>query len=197
MHHKPPTKRQKKRVAKYLSFGEDVILVNSISTRYFLITLFTYLFIPLLLIYGSLFMFFGVFDIPGYSWIKYFGIFPLIFFVWKFPKLGTVLRKKQSHIYVITNRRILIISGLFSRKIVTAPLDRITHLTVDQSFIQRFLYNTGHLLIITAGFDQREIVVEHIASPVKFKILIEELTAGLEKKTPEPTEFKLRALTLN
>ena len=56
----------------------------------------------------------------------------------------------------------------------------ITHVTIEQSFLQRFLFNTGHLVIITAGFDQREIVIEHIANPVGFKVMIEELTQKLE-----------------
>ena len=87
---------------------------------------------------------------------------------------------RQSYTYALTNRRFLIIRGIFSRKIVTAPLTAITHVTIEQSFAQRFIFNTGHLVIITAGFDQREIVIEHVANPVGFKVMIEELTQKLE-----------------
>ena len=64
--------------------------------------------------------------------------------------------------------------------------------------MQRFIFNSGHLVIITAGFDQREIVIENIGDPVKFKILIEELTEKLEEGPEEETEvetFQLRALS--
>ncbi|KKR78191.1 MAG: hypothetical protein UU23_C0002G0018 [Candidatus Curtissbacteria bacterium GW2011_GWA1_40_9] len=107
---------------------------------------------------------------------------------------------KQSFTYALTNRRFVIVRGIFSRKIVTAPLTAITHVTVEQSFFQRFVFNTGHLVIITAGFDQREIVIENIGNPLEFKILIEELTEKIEDTwateddKDEGKEFKLRSL---
>lgn len=107
---------------------------------------------------------------------------------------------RQSFTYALTNRRFLIVRGIFSRKIVTAPLTAITHVTVEQSFFQRFLFNTGHLVIITAGFDQREIVIENIGNPLEFKIMIEELTERIEdswsqdESDSEEKKFKLRSL---
>lgn len=77
----------------------------------------------------------------------------------------------------------MIIRGIFSRKIVTAPLKAVTHVTVEQSVLQRFLFNTGHLVIITAGFDQREIVIENIGNPLRFKVLMEDLTHRLDDST--------------
>jgi len=78
---------------------------------------------------------------------------------------------------------------------VTAPLAAITHVTVEQSFIQRYIFNTGHLVIITAGFDQREIVIENIGDPVQFKILIEELTDKLDAKEEGEETKEIRSLT--
>lgn len=115
-----------------------------------------------------------------YFWIHFLALLPIAFLVVGIPKLAALIRMRQSYTYAVTNRRFLIIRGIFSRKIVTAPLTAITHVTIEQSPVQRFLFNTGHLIIITAGFDQREIVIEHIGSPVQFKILIEELTERLE-----------------
>ncbi|MDO8487186.1 MAG: PH domain-containing protein [Candidatus Curtissbacteria bacterium] len=165
MNIKPPSASQRKRLAKLLGSGEEVIYVTSIGTRYF--------------------------------WIKVLTTLPLAFLIIGLPKLGNIIRMRQSYTYAITNRRFLIIRGILTRKIVTAPLGAITHITVEQSFIQRLFYNTGHLVIITAGFDQREIVIEHIADPVRFKILIEDLTAKLDnQKDEEEPQTKLRALSL-
>lgn len=197
---KPPTTRQRKKIGKYLSSGEEVIFVTPIGNRYFLINTIVLFAIPLLLTYTALFMFLGAFDIEAYPWIKYLGIISLIILILNLKKSSALFRKRQSFTYALTNKRFLIISGIFTRKIVTAPLDRITHITVEQSFPQRYLYNTGHLVIITAGFDQREIVIEHIANPVRFKVLIEELTTKLDKNyTTEDDEErhpKLRAISL-
>jgi uncharacterized membrane protein YdbT with pleckstrin-like domain len=115
-----------------------------------------------------------------YFWTQFFSLLPLAFLIVGIPKLASLVRMKQSYTYALTNRRFLIIRGIFSRKIVTAPLTAITHVTIEQSFFQRFFYNTGHLVIITAGFDQREIVIENIGNPVQFKILIEDLTRKIE-----------------
>lgn len=133
---------------------------------------------------------------PRYFWLNFLLLLPFSFVLIGLPKLSQLVRMKQSYTYALTNRRFLIVRGIFSRKIVTAPLTAITHVTVEQSFIQRFLFNTGHLVIITAGFDQREIVIEHIANPVGFKILIEELTQKLTDAAShvKSDKFNLRSL---
>ncbi len=74
----------------------------------------------------------------------------------------------------------LIIKGVFAIKVVTTLLDRITHVTVEQSFSERFFYYSGQIVVITAGFDRREIVIENISNPVRFKVLLEELTQKFE-----------------
>lgn len=126
-----------------------------------------------------------------YFWINFIFLLPFAFILVGIPKLGQLLRMRQSFTYALTNKRFLIIRGIFSRKIVTAPLAAITHVTVEQSFAQRYLFNTGHLVVITAGFDQREIVIENIGDPVQFKIMIEELT---DKLDDEEEDNPLRAL---
>jgi len=162
MSYKAPSKGQKKKLASFLSKGEEVVLVTSIGRRYF--------------------------------WINFFTLLPFAFLLIGLPKLSHLIRTRQSYTYALTTRRFLIIRGLFSRKIVTAPLTAITHVTIEQSFIQRFLFNTGHLVIITAGFDQREIVIENIGNPVGFKIMIEELTEKIEESWEGDKESKEQPL---
>ena len=128
-----------------------------------------------------------------YFWVNFFFLLPFAFLLIGLPKFSKLVRMRQSYTYALTNKRFLIIRGIFSRKIVTAPLAAITHVTIEQSIAQRYLFNSGHLVIITAGFDQREIVIENIGDPVKFKILIEELTDKLESD-PEDDDSQIRAL---
>ncbi len=194
------TKHDEKRLRKYLSQGEKIVFVTGIGKRYFWLNLVFLLFIPLILTYLAIFMFFDMIVIGTYQWLKYFGIVPLGLLIYTTPKYSHLIRMKQSYTYALTNRRFVIIRGIFARKIVTAPLTAITHVTVEQSFFQRFLFNTGHLVIITAGFDQREIVIENIGDPLRFKILIEELTEKIEETWQatggdESKDFKLRSLS--
>lgn len=126
-----------------------------------------------------------------YFWINFALTLPLAFLLVGIPRLSKLLRMRQSFTYALTNKRFLIIRGIFSRKIVTAPLAAITHVTVEQSFAQRFIFNSGHLVVITAGFDQREIVIENIGDPVQFKIMIEELTDKLDNDDDnEPADLR-------
>ncbi|OGD87004.1 hypothetical protein A2164_04250 [Candidatus Curtissbacteria bacterium RBG_13_35_7] len=197
MKYKPPTKHQKKRFAKYLSQGEQLIFATGIGKRYFWIYLFFLLIMPLILTYVGIFMFAGIIEILAFPWLKFIFIPALLLLIYNTPKYSHLLRMRQSLNYLLTNRRFLIVSGIFTRKIVTAPLTRITHVTVEQSFFQRFLFDSGNILIITAGFDQREIVIDQIGCPIQFKILVEELTDKIEEsseKDDEPNVFKLRAL---
>lgn len=128
-----------------------------------------------------------------YFWLNFLALLPFAFLLVGIPKLSHLLRMRQSYTYALTSRRFLIIRGIFSRKIVSAPLMAIMHVTVEQSFLQRFLLNTGHLVIITAGYDQREIVIEHIGNPIQFKVLIEELTQRLEGPGEEGSDRKENA----
>ena len=190
MAYKIPSEKQKKKIYKFLTKDEKVVLVTTISKRYFWIKISIYLVIPLALTYASFFMFLGLFDIPNYPWIKFLGIFPLVYLLVSLKKTSRLIRQRQSYVYALTNRRFLIITGIFSRKIITAPLQRITHVTVEQSFIQRFLFGNGNLVIITAGYDQREIVIENIGNPVEFKIMIEELTDKIYDDDEEAEEIR-------
>jgi len=196
--HKFPTKSQKKKLAKLLGKDEEVVFVTSIGDRYFWILLFLLLIFPFLIVLISVFLFFDMFKVPGLPWFKYLWIPGLIIVFYNIPKWGHLIRIKQSYIYALTNRRFLIVRGLFSRKIVTAPLDRITHITVEQTFFKRYIFSCGDMIIITAGFDQREIVIENIGKPVEFKILLEELTQRLEETgegDSDSKEIKLRSLS--
>ncbi|MCR4324672.1 MAG: PH domain-containing protein [Candidatus Curtissbacteria bacterium] len=190
MANKSPSEKQKKRLAKFLTSDEKPELVSSIGKRYFWIKVILIFIIPLIWFYASFLMLLGFFDIQGYSYLKYFGIFPLFVLIAKLKSSSQLIRQKQSYIYALTNKRLLIITGIFSRKILSAPLERITHVTVEQSVAQRYLYNNGNLVVITAGYDQREIVIENIGDPVKFKIMIEELSDRDDTKEEDDTPIR-------
>ncbi len=115
---------------------------------------------------------------------------PLAFLLVGLPKLLRVLRKNHEISYAITDRRFIIIEGLFSKKITSAPINRITHVTVEQSFLERFIYNSGDLDIVTAGYDKHAIIMEKVANPIKLKVLYEELSqhTPVEKKKVKKSE---------
>ena len=73
----------------------------------------------------------------------------------------------SNHKYVITNRRVMEATGVFSKKVLDSSLDMVNDIELSQSFLGR-LFNYGDLTILTAselGVDR----FDQIADPIKFK----------------------------
>jgi hypothetical protein len=69
--------------------------------------------------------------------------------------------------YIVTNRRVIQISGVFSKNVVDSSLEKVNDVKMSQSFFGR-LFDYGDIEILTAS----EIGVnlfKRIAEPVKFK----------------------------
>jgi len=156
---KPISDHLKKKYAKFLIPGEEIVLVTGVGKRYFLLK--------------SLF------------------ILPFAFLLIGIPALTKVLRERQSLRYILTNHRFLVKKGIFTLKITSAPYDKVTHIMVEEPFIKRVIFNAGNLILITAGFDQREILIENVGNPIKFKNLMEHLILEDRRSFENSVEKKL------
>lgn len=92
--------------------------------------------------------------------------------------------------YLLTTRRVLIKKGLFSVKLMAALFDKITHLEVDQSLVDRLLMHHGTIIINTAGMNKGEIMLKYADYPLELKNLLERLI------NREREQFGLRGATL-
>lgn len=128
---------------KLLAPTETVEYVFSLSNRYINIYLFFWLVVGIAMswIYGL-----GV------------GIFLIALFYY-----GYYLRAANA--YAFTNRRILIHRGWLSTNMVTIDFSKITEVEVEQGFLEKLLYNSGKLLIDTAGTAPDKIVLFMISDP--------------------------------
>ena len=73
----------------------------------------------------------------------------------------------QNHQYIVTNRRVIQISGIFNKNVVDSSLEKVTDIKMTQSFFGR-LFDYGDVEILTAS----EIGVnlfKRIGNPIKFK----------------------------
>ncbi len=76
----------------------------------------------------------------------------------------TVWRSRK---YVVTNWRVIQISGVFNKEVTDSSLDKINDIKLEQSFLGRLL-DYGDLEILTAselGVDQ----FTHISQPIRLK----------------------------
>ena len=81
----------------------------------------------------------------------------------------------QANRYLLTTRRVIVKRGFFTVKLASALYDKITHIEVDQSFVDRMFLHHGTILVHTAGSNSDEIVLQYVESPIEFKNILERL----------------------
>lgn len=96
--------------------------------------------------------------------------------------------------YIVTNRRVMQTSGVFSKKVIDSSLEKVNDIELTQSFLGR-LFDYGDIQVLTAselGIDY----FERIADPIKFKTTmlnakedldIEESDLRMEQEDDIPT----------
>ena len=68
--------------------------------------------------------------------------------------------------FVVTSQRIMLTSGLLSRKVAMMPLGKVTYMSFQRSFAGQLL-GFGEFIIESAGQDQALRTVDHIPNPEK------------------------------
>lgn len=169
-YHESPTPAQKTSFAPYLSEDEELILVTGLGHVYLRQKFIIYLLFPGMVFGGILF-----------------GVLTLVFRMDQIPAIiiGLVLsvilailktlHTFHSHRYLLTTRRVIIKKGLFSVKLTAALYDKITHLEVMQSFIDRLFLHHGTIIVNTAGMHKDEIILSFVDYPMELKNLLERL----------------------
>src|SRR3989344_331442 len=137
-YHDAPKESDVKAFSKYLSEDEELVLVTGLSNACIRQEAIIYLFMPGLIvaIAGAILGWFLGFS---KAWTALFSI-GLMFFASVFKTLHLY----HSHRYLLTTRRIMIKEGLLSVKLTTALYDKITHIEVDQSLLDRLLLHHGN-----------------------------------------------------
>jgi uncharacterized membrane protein YdbT with pleckstrin-like domain len=69
--------------------------------------------------------------------------------------------------YIVTNRRVIQISGIFNKDVTDSSLDKVNDVKMDQSALGR-LFNYGDIEILTAS-ELGANVFKHIGKPIRFK----------------------------
>ncbi len=92
-----------------------------------------------------------------------------------------------SNLFVLTDRRIIVKRGWLNTTIKSVNYDRITDVAVEQSFLDKVLYDTGTLFISTAGGDGYELELNCISRPHEMKKDLSDLKEEYRRRTyPAP-----------
>lgn len=70
--------------------------------------------------------------------------------------------------YVITDRRVIQIRGIFNKTVIDSSLEKINDVGLRQSILGR-LFNFGSIEILTASGDEGVNVMDRIEAPLEFK----------------------------
>lgn len=164
-----PTEKQKKAFAKYLSEDEDLVLVTGLSSAHLRSQFCVFLLFP-----GVVFaaIGYGLFYIFGADILA--SLLAAVFSMTLFAVLKT-MHLYHSNRYLLTTRRVIIKKGLFSVKINSALFDKITHIEVEQGFVERLFFHHGKIIVNTAGMNKGEMVLDFIDYPIEVKNLLERL----------------------
>lgn len=129
-----------------LNPDEKVLYETSIGFRYIVVCLFI-----TLVIFGFL-----IFPIPI-----------LLFYYLYYLRVANA--------YCFTNKRVLIHKGWLSRKLISIEYPRITDVHVIESFIDRFLFGSGNIIINTAGTRLYEARIENVDNPNDVKKVLDSI----------------------
>lgn len=170
LHYKEsPTPAQKSSFAPYLAEDEELILVTGLGKVYMRQKFLIYLILPGI-IFGALG--FGLGVVLGLERNIALGVGAVLTIA---VGLLKTLHHYHANRYLLTTRRVIIKKGFFSVKLTAALYDKITHLEVDQGFIDRLFLHHGTIIVNTAGLNKGEIILHYVDYPMELKNLMERL----------------------
>ena len=164
-----PTEEQKKTFSKYLSEDEELVLATGFSQAFIRSKFIIYLLFP-----GLLFAGIGL----GLGWLLGLDKIWAAILAAGLMIAAAILKTMHtyhSNRYLLTTRRVIIKKGIFGVKLTTTLYDKITHLEVDQTIMDRLLLHHGSIIINTAGVTKGEIILKYVDYPLELKNLLERL----------------------
>lgn len=161
--------RDKKVFAAYLAEDEELVLVTGYGKNYLKHKFAYYMILP-----GGLFWFLGLAGAYFYQVNLGYGLLGGMAASMVLAYIKTVF-DYHAHRYLLTTRRVLIKKGFLSVKLISALYDKVTHIEVDQSFLDRLIMKHGNVIISTAGMNKLEMRIDFIDDPIEFKNLLERL----------------------
>ena len=148
-------------LAKLLATGEEELLIER-----------QHGFVAFSLIAGALIYVVAVLVVVSLSWAR-FGEAQrwipaaYILALLGLPHLWWRLTAWRAHQYVVTNRRVIQISGVFTKEVIDSALDKVTDVRTQQTLLGR-MFNYGDVEVLTASETGRNLF-RMIADPLGFK----------------------------
>jgi hypothetical protein len=108
--------------------------------------------------------------------LVYFCIFVVARWIW-------AVIDWQHEVLIVTDKRLLLVTGIFSRNLAIMPLVKVTDLTFHRS-ASGLTFGYGKFIVESAGQDQALSTIDFVPQPEKLYIQISELLFGGDKGSP-------------
>jgi uncharacterized membrane protein YdbT with pleckstrin-like domain len=112
----------------------------------------------------------------AFSWIWWAWLLLLAWFVWKVAEWSV-------DYFVITNQRMLLTTGLVTRKVAMMPLAKVTDMSFQRSIAGRML-GYGEFVLESAGQEQALRTVEYLPYPEQLYLEVCEMIFPNKNKDP-------------
>jgi membrane protein YdbS with pleckstrin-like domain len=109
-------------------------------------------------------------------WIAWLGLFANL--IWRAVNWAV-------DYFVVTSHRILLISGVLTRKAAMMPLTKVTDMSFQRSFSGRML-GYGEFIVESAGQDQALRTIDHIPYPEQLYLEVCGMLFGSDEQEPQP-----------
>lgn len=165
----PPTEDEKKAFARFLAEDEELILATGLGSVYLRSYFIMSLALPGFLFFGA-----GL----GLAYFMDFNLGVGLLGGLLVALIVAFLRTRlfyHANRYLLTTRRVIVKKGVLTVKLTSALFDKITHIEVDQSFLDKLMMHHGTIIINTAGMSKDEIILKYVDYPIEFKNLLERL----------------------
>lgn len=144
---------------------EGIIFQFSISEKYLNYLFSFYFFLAIFLSFLSLKI--NIFFIK-----TFFFFLSFLFLIFGFFKKWYL---KKYYQYFLTKKRIISLTGILKKELVSIEFTKITDMKIEQGFWEKILFNSGKIIIETAGKERPELILEKIEDPFLVKKKIDEI----------------------
>ncbi|HEX9091648.1 MAG TPA: PH domain-containing protein [Anaerolineales bacterium] len=97
----------------------------------------------------------------------------------------------SNHQFIITNRRVMQLSGIFNKSVIDSSLEKVNDIKMDQTALGR-MFGYGDIEILTAS-ELGVNLFKQIDNPVKFKTALLNAKASLEQSVGVPLAVETKS----
>lgn len=135
------------------------------------------LLLPVLEVVGGLVIAGLISTTLGLTWIWWFWLLLLGHLVWKVIAWSI-------QFFLVTEHRVMLISGVLNRRVAMMPLSKVTDIRLDRSLLGRML-GYGEFILESAGQDQALREVDHMPYPEQLYLEVSSVIFGVEDESPD------------